>query len=194
MRTPKHPTTVNFTTLMDDLSEQFSTIADTRASNSQYSLGDALKSTFAMFSLKSPSLLNFQERTRMEDGNLQRVYRIGSIPSDTQMRTIVDEIPADALRYSFAEVITHIESAKVLDSYRYPTADNALIASVDGVEHFSSTKVHCPCCTVKQHRDGKTSYHHAALVAVIVHPDKTPVFPLAARANRSAGRLGEERL
>jgi hypothetical protein len=83
---------------MQDLSEQFADIADNRARNSQYSLGDTLKSAFAMFSLKSPSLLNFQERTRMEDGNLQRVYGIKTIPSDTQMRTILDEVPADSLR------------------------------------------------------------------------------------------------
>jgi hypothetical protein len=179
MRTSKHSTTLNFDALMQDLSEQFSNIADKRASNSQYSLSDTLKSAFAMFSLKSPSLLNFQERTRMEDGNLQRVYRIKNIPGDTQMRTILDDVPADALRYSFAEVFTHLESTKVLDSYRYHAAGNAWIASVDGVQHFSSRKVHCPCCTVKKHQDGSTSYHHSALAAVIVHPDKSQVFPLA---------------
>ena len=179
MRASKHPTPLNFDVLMSDLSEQFASITDKRASNSQYSLSDTLKSAFAMFSLKSPSLLNFQERTRMEDGNLQRVYGISTIPSDTQMRSILDEVPAESLGYSFAEVFTHLERGKVLDSYRYPAAGNAFIASVDGVQHFSSTKVHCPCCTVKKHQDGSTSYHHSALAAVIVHPDKAQVFPLA---------------
>lgn len=83
-----------------------------------------------------------------------------------------DEVPADSLRYSFAEVFTHLESTKVLDSYGYQAADKASIISTDGVEHFSSTKVHCSCCTVKKYQDGNTSYHHAALVAVIVYPDK----------------------
>ena len=104
---------------MSDLSAQFADIADNRASDSQYSLSNTLKSAFAKFSLKSPSLLNFQERTRVEDGNLQRVYGIQTIPSDVQMRTILDEVPADSLRYSFAEVFTHLESTKVLDSYGY---------------------------------------------------------------------------
>lgn len=172
MRTSKHPTPLNFDMLMSDLSGQFADIADNRASDSQYSLSNTLKSAFAKFSLKSPSLLNFQERTRVEDGNLQRVYGIQTIPSDVQMRTILDEVPADSLRYSFAEVFTHLESTKVLDSYGYQAADKALIISTDGVKHFSSTKVHCSCCTVKKYQDGNTSYHHAALVAVIVHPDK----------------------
>lgn len=131
-----------------------------------------------MFSLKSPSLLNFQERTRTEDGNLQQVYRIENIPSDTQMRTILDEVKSSTLDYSFAEIHAHLHSYGLLDAYRLPCANNALIVSVDGVEHFSSTKVHCPCCTVKMHRDGKQSYHHSAVCAVIVHPDKADVFPL----------------
>ena len=89
MRTSKHPTPLNFDMLMSDLSAQFADIADNRASDSQYSLSNTLKSAFAKFSLKSPSLLNFQERTRMEDGNLLRVYGIQTIPSDVQMRTIL---------------------------------------------------------------------------------------------------------
>ncbi|MBL7993505.1 MAG: hypothetical protein JNN25_18850 [Candidatus Kapabacteria bacterium] len=80
MRTSKHPTPLNFDMLMSDLSAQFADIADNRASDSQYSLSNTLK---------SPSLLNFQERTRMEDGNLLRVYGIQTIPSDVQMRTIL---------------------------------------------------------------------------------------------------------
>lgn len=163
---------------MSELSHYFETISDSRSERRYYSLSDTLKSAFAMFSLKSPSLLNFRERTRTEDGNLQRVYRIGEIPSDTQMRTILDDLPSSSLDYAFAEIHAHLHSSGLLDAYRLKEAAGALVVSVDGVEHFSSTKVHCPCCTVKKHRDGKESYHHAALCAVIVHPQKSEVFPL----------------
>jgi len=45
---------------------------------------------FAMFSLKSPSLLAFdQERT---EGNLQRVYGLKRVPCDTAMREILDPV------------------------------------------------------------------------------------------------------
>lgn len=101
---------LNFDVLMSELDEHFSTIADTRNNRVVYPLSDAIKSAFAMFSLKSPSLLNFRERTRIEDGNLHRVYRIKDIPSDTQMRTILDEVPATALDYSFGEVFAHLRS------------------------------------------------------------------------------------
>jgi hypothetical protein len=178
MKTP-HLSSLSFDALMPELSEQFAAVTDKRSEERvRYSISDTLKSAFAMFSLKSPSLLNFRERTRIEDGNLQRVYGIGEIPGDTQMRAILDEVPPEALQYSFAEMFAHLKSSDVLDSYRYEAANGAFIASVDGVSYFSSAKVHCPCCTVKQHRDGKTTYSHAALCAVIVHPQKAEVFPL----------------
>jgi hypothetical protein len=178
MKQPPLPASLHFDFLMSELSRHFEALPDIRSDRRQYSLGDTIKSAFAMFSLKSPSLLNFQERTRTEDGNLQQVYRIGNIPSDTQMRTILDEVKSSAFDYSFAEIHAHLQASGLLDAYRLPCANNALLASLDGVEHFSSTKVHCPCCTVKMHRDGKQSYHHAALCAVIVHPEKSDVFPL----------------
>ena len=59
----------------------FADIADHRPGTPDIALTDALMSAFAMFSLKSPSLLAFdQERT---EGNLQRVYgieRVGKEP------------------------------------------------------------------------------------------------------------------
>jgi hypothetical protein len=94
------------------------------------------------------------------------------------MRTILDEVSPEALQYSFAEMFAHLKSSNVLAWYRCEAANGALIVSVDGVAYFSSSKVHCPHCTVKEHRDGTTTYSHAALCAVIVHPQKTEVFPL----------------
>ena len=45
-------------------------------------------SAFAMFSLKVPSLLAFDDRR--SDANMKALFGIGQIPSDTQTR----EIPA----------------------------------------------------------------------------------------------------
>jgi len=48
----------------------------------------------------------------------------------------------------------------------------------DGVEHFSSTQVHCSNCTTRKHRNGETSYPHSGLAAVIAHPEQKEVIPL----------------
>jgi hypothetical protein len=116
---------------MAELSEQFAAVTDQRSEGRiRYSMSDTLKSTFAMFSLKSSSLLNVQERTRIEDGNVRRVYGIGDIPSDTQMWAILDEVPPKALQYSFAEMFDYLKSRDALASYRSEAANGALTASV----------------------------------------------------------------
>ena len=56
----------------------FNKIKDQRKDNASYHLTDLLKMGFAMFSLKSPSLLNFVGRTQAEDSNLGSIYKIGA--------------------------------------------------------------------------------------------------------------------
>ena len=68
----------------------FTTILDHRGGQPEISLTDALMSAFAMFSLKSPSLLAF-DKERAE-GNLQAIYGIERVPCDTQMREILDPV------------------------------------------------------------------------------------------------------
>jgi hypothetical protein len=46
---------------METLSEEFTQLPAHRRANSSYEFADVLRSSFAMFSLKSPSLLAFKE-------------------------------------------------------------------------------------------------------------------------------------
>ena len=64
---------------------EFEKIREHRSATINISLADALMSGFAMFTLKDPSLLAFDER-RVKSGNLRQVFGIQTIPSDTQMR------------------------------------------------------------------------------------------------------------
>jgi hypothetical protein len=169
---------LTFDHLMRSLDEQFQTFPDYRTGNAvSYQLPDVLKAAFAMFSLKSPSLLDFKTQSTAEEKNLHTIFRIqGTIPSDNQMRGILDPIDPNLLRPLFKSCFERISQAGVIREYYY--RDKAVLLSVDGVEHFSSTKVHCPNCTTRRHRNGETSYHHSALAAVIVHPQQKEVIPL----------------
>jgi len=60
--------------------------------------------------------------------------------------------------------------------------DGHYLLSLDGTGYFSSSEVHCDQCCEKHHRDGRTTYYHQLLGAVIVHPDQSEVFPLAPEA------------
>ena len=77
------------------LATRFARVPDPRRPGSPIPLSDALMSAFAMFSLKDPSLLAFDERR--SDGNLKRLFGIGQIPSDTQMREILDPVDPERL-------------------------------------------------------------------------------------------------
>jgi|SRR5579884_3046154 len=169
---------LTFDELMRFLDEQFQTFPDKRSGNAvTYQLPEVLKAAFAMFSLKSPSLLDFKTQTTAEEKNLQSIYRIkGAIPSDNQMRGILDPLDPKLLRPLFPACYTRLAEAGVIREYEY--FNKAVIVSADGVEHFSSTKVHCQSCTTRTHRNGETSYHHAGLAAVIVHPRQKEVIPL----------------
>jgi hypothetical protein len=159
------------------LEEEFKQIPDHRTNNVTYSLASVLQAAFAMFSLKCPSLLDFQSQTVPERSNLRSIYRIkGQTPGDSQMRATLDYLDDIHLRALFPSLYRRICEAGMLSDYKY--WQEYVLVSVDGVEHFSSTKVNCPSCTTRTRRNGKTSYHHAALAAVIVHPDEKEVFPI----------------
>src|SRR5262245_2545477 len=169
---------LTFDELMKTLDEQFRTIPDNRTGNArQYQLPDVLKAAFAMFSLKHPSLLDFKTQSAAEENNLHNIYRIeGNIPSDNQMRGILDPVDPQLLRPLFQTCFSLLSEAGVIGEYEY--RDKHVIVSLDGVEHFSSTKVHCSSCTTGKHRNGEISYHHSGLAAVLVHPERKEVFPL----------------
>ena len=90
----------------------FADIADHRLGKPDISLTDALMAAFAMFSLKSPSLLAFdQERT---EGNLQRVYGLKRVPCDTAMREILDPVKPQYLRPLFTAIFRALQRGKAL--------------------------------------------------------------------------------
>ena len=167
-----------FDDLMSFLDGEFQKLPDHRTGNAtRYNLADVLKSAFAMFSLKSPSLLDFKNQTDPEKSNLRSIYRIkGEIPSDNQMRGILDRFDPAHLRPLLHACFKRMVETDVIGEYQYWRRH--LIVSIDGVEHFSSTKVHCPSCLTRKHRNGETSYYHAGLAAVLLDPEQRAVFPL----------------
>lgn len=172
----KLPENITFDLLMQTLSEEFAKVPDHRRANASYDLADLLRSGFAMFSLKAPSLLSFKEQTKVQRRNLQAIYQIQAIPGDTQMRAGLDPVDPQPLPQLFAKLFGTLAAAGVLKQYHYWR--HHVIVSIDGVEHFSSTKIHCEHCTTRTRRDGTISYHHAGLAAVLLNPADEEGFPL----------------
>ncbi len=168
---------LKFDVFMKILGEAFQKISDHRKSNARYRLANVLKGTFAMFSRKAPSLLSFMKQSAPEANNLHKIYLIeGDIPSATQMREMLDPVKPSHLRVLFCTLFLKLQEAGVIRDYYYDK--KFVIVSSDGVEHFCSENVHCAHCTTRLHRNGQTSYQHAGMVAVLVHPAHSEVFPL----------------
>src|SRR4051812_4306875 len=163
--------------LFNMLGGQFAPLPDARAGELGITLGDALMSAFAMFSLKDPSLLAFDQRRRDPDDNFRTIYGIDRVPSDSQMRAILDPLDPEVLRASFREIFRRLQRGKALERFAY--RDGHYLLSLDGTTYFSSAKIHCPSCLVRHHRGGGVTYSHQLLGATLVHPDLKEVIPLA---------------
>ena len=50
--------------------------------------------------------------------------------------------------------------------------------SMPGLLEVVSEKIHCKNCCKKEHQDGRVTYHHQILGAVLAHPDCRQVIPL----------------
>ena len=163
--------------LFQTLHSGFEEIVDGRVGKPAIPLADALMSAFAMFSLKDPSALAFDERRSDPNDNFRTIYRIGRVPCDTQMRAILDPIDPDSLRTSYTEVFRRVQRGKVLEDFVF--FDDCYLLALDGTGYFSSNTIHCESCMVKHHSNGSISYYHQLLGAALVHPDFKEVIPLA---------------
>jgi len=152
-------------------------LTDARAESAGITLTDALMSAFAMFALKDPSLLAFDQRRQDPSDNFRTVYGIKNVPCDSQMRTILDPVDPDQLRPLFQDVFRCLQRGKALESFVF--LDGHYLVSLDGTTCFSSKKVHCPSCLEKHHSNGSVTYSHQILGATLVHPDHKVVIPLA---------------
>lgn len=146
---------------------------------SNISWQDCIMSGLAVFGLKFPSLLKFEENKREPfiRRNLRNLYHVQNAPSDTCLRERLDVLLPQYFRRPFKTIFAYLQRGKMLEGFRY--LGNYHLISLDGTGQYSSKKVKCKNCCEKHHRNGEVSYYHQMLGAVIVHPDQKVVIPLA---------------
>jgi hypothetical protein len=139
---------------------------------------DVLMSGFAMMFYQDSSLLQFQERLEeaIHKNNLQTLFRVISIPKDSQMREVIDEVESREIEPLFEEFFRPLQRGKHLEQYR--VFKDYYVVSMDGSEYFSSDKIHCSGCLKKETKKGKIWYEHQIVQAALMHPGKRQVFPL----------------
>ena len=143
------------------------------------SLTDCLTSALAIFKLKFPSLLQFENAKEDEHikQSLKNLFALEKVPCDTYMRERLDEVNPQDLRSVFTGIFSALQRGKELERFAFLEGKYLLLS--DGTGFFSSKKVHCDSCCEKHHKkDGSVSYYHQMLGAVIAHPDFKEVIPI----------------
>jgi hypothetical protein len=166
--------------LFDVVKKSFETIPSNHAPRSNISLTDCLMSGLAIFSLKIPSLLQFdhaKEEARIRH-NLNSLFQINQAPSDTYLRERLDLIDPTLIRKSFKKVFAQLQRGNALDQFSY--IDGHYLLSLDATGYFSSTKIHCDYCCIKKygHTGEILSFYHSMLGGVLIHPGFKEVIPL----------------
>jgi len=159
---------LNADALFTTMRTGFGKIPDHRPGEVTISLADALMSGFAMFSLKDPSLLAFDER-RHAPQNLLTIYGMGNIPCDTTMREILDGVDPNNLRPLFKDAFRALQRGKVLEKMRF--MDVGYLLNLDGTGYFSSKTLHSDACLQRVSKTGQVTYHLQTVGAALVHPD-----------------------
>ena len=145
-------------------------------------------SALAMFCFQDPSLLQFEERTKAPTlgANLKNLWGIESVPSDSQMRTVMDEVDPGEFETLFTTFFRLLQRGKHLEQYR--VLGKYYLCVIDGSEYFSSDHICCPSCLrrkVKKKGGETLQFSHQIVQAALVHPKLSQVIPLPPEAVRN---------
>jgi hypothetical protein len=146
--------------------------------NTHYKIEDAALSAFSVFFLQTPSFLAFQREMQEIRGenNAQSIFGMHEIPSDNQIRALLDEVPPDRLVPLYWQIFNTLEAAGYLAEFR--SLGGSILLALDGTQYFSSTAISCDHCSKTTTKSGKITYSHTAVTPVIVSPSKSQVISL----------------
>jgi hypothetical protein len=176
-----------FGRLLGNLEAAGENLPDQRRSgcNMKYRLLDGIKSAFAVFFFQHPSLLDFQRamKERKKRNNIETLFEATQIPSDNQIRTLLDGIQPQSLSEVFLRALQLADEVKVIQAYR--VLDGGVLLPLDGIWYYSSQKIQCEHCLHQTHWD-KTTYYHSAVVGAIIRPGSNAVLPVMAEPIRNS--------
>jgi hypothetical protein len=145
--------------------------------NTQYEIPDAGLGAFSVFYIQSPSFLAYQRDMDRHKGqnNAYGLFGVKRIPSDQQIRNLLDPVEAKHLHEPFWEIYDRLDKAGYLDKHQ--GVGGTRLISLDGSQYFSSQEIHCSNCRVSV-QDGKTYYSHQMMLAVVCAPEQQHVICL----------------
>ena len=180
---------LTFDALRDELATTFAQIADSRDSRRiTWELPSVLMSAFAMLFFQPPSLLEYQRRMPQRTGrsNLERVFAVEKLPSDTQMREIWDGVPTEPLRRVLPQTFEQMRRVGWTARFVTEVGGKKYYPPVlDGSEYCHSTQIHCPSCLRQRQAKGETQYSPVVGGAPVTRAGRHEILPLDAEEVRN---------
>jgi hypothetical protein len=166
--------------LMEHFRKRWSKLPDIRKpnNNTKYGIADGVLSAFAVFFMQSGSFLAHQRLLEKKKGrsNAGSLFQVGEIPSDPQIRNLIDPLPSSNFCEDFWFLLEGLKEQRSLTQFR--TELNTYAIAMDGVNFFSSEKISCAKCLKREDRNGTEHFYHSAITPVFVKPGKPQVLPL----------------
>ena len=153
MHIKKH---LSFSALRKIMSTHFQKMSEYRQEGKiRHRLHDVFMSGFAMMFFQDPSILQFQKRLEegIHNNNLRTLFQVTSIPKDSQMKDVIDDVESRELEPLFEDFFHALQRGKHLEPYR--VLGDYYLVSLDGSGYFSSDTISCPGCLVKKDKEGE---------------------------------------
>jgi hypothetical protein len=130
------------------------------------------------FFLQSASFLSFQRRLEKGQGrsNCQTLFGIGKIPSDNDIRDMLDAADPGLLQPCFARIEQLLAQPALRQAFG--RLSGRTVVAWDGTEYFCSQKIDCPHCLTRKRSNGEVENYHTLLAATVVAPGHSRVVPL----------------
>jgi hypothetical protein len=110
------------------------------------------------------------------NSNAQSLFGVHQIPSDNQIRDLLDPVAAEHVFPVFEEILQVLEQQGQMEDCR--SVSDTLLLAIDGTEYFSSSQIHCSNCSTRTLKSGETRYFHSVVTPIIVCLGQVHVIPL----------------
>lgn len=179
--------------IIELLATTFGELEDPRAADQlPYPLRDTVMSGFALMFFQHPSLLQFQRAMQQKRRrcNLQTIFGMHEVPSDTQMREILDGVEPEPLRGLLPQLCEKVRRAGWGGRFTTPLPSGQhqgtyYTVALDGSEYFHSTRIQCPHCLRQRDQQGRIHSSHLVVGATLVRAGSHQVLPIDAEEVRN---------
>jgi hypothetical protein len=168
-------------------------LEDPRAADQLTSpLHDTVMSGFALMFFQHPSLLQFQRAMpqKRRRCNLQTLFGVHEVPSDTQLREILDGVEPEPLRALLPLLCEKVRRAGWGGQFTTPRPSGQpqgtyYTVALEGSEYFHSTRSQCRHCLGQPEAQGPVHYSQLVVSATLVRAGAHQVLPLDAEEVRN---------